>query len=130
MCWGGGFVHKPLRNDLSVLPATAVEQAIRDARLLTRGQAESVRWMTAYLFAAVEELKPPVFDANRFEERLDGELIVRLARDRLADKRGVVQRVRRIAAGRAGIEGELRRRLIIRMAEDFIPRRIAVWLLL
>lgn len=43
------------------------------------------------LFAAVEKLKPPVFDANRFEERFDGELVVRLARDRLAHERGVIR---------------------------------------
>ena len=48
--------------------------------------------------AAVEMLEPPMLDADRLEQRLDGKLVVRLAGDGLADQRGMIEPERRIAA--------------------------------
>src|SRR5213593_1521533 len=65
-----------------------------------------------------------MLDANRFEERLDRKLIVRLAGHRFADQSGVSQGVRGIAAAGARIKSQLRRALITAMAKDVFPRAV------
>src|SRR5438093_3517949 len=74
--------------------------------------------------AALVILKPPMFDANRFEQRLDGELVVRLASYRLTDQGGMSQSVRGIAAGGARIESKLRGSLVAAVAQDVFPRAV------
>ena len=77
--------------------------------------------MTPDLFPAFVILKPPVLDAERLEQRLDGKLIVRLAGDRLANERRVDQCVRRVAATGPRIERQLRRARVTGVAEDIFP---------
>ena len=78
----------------------------------------------AEVVAAVIILKPPMLDANRLEERLDSELIVRLAGHGFTDKRGMRQGVRGIAAAGAGIKSQLRSPLIAAVAQDIFPRAV------
>ncbi len=70
---------------------------------------------------AFKIFKPPVLDAQRFEQCLDGKFIVRLARDRLAHQRRMRQRVRGIPAACAGIERQPGGVLVPRVAEDVFP---------
>ena len=65
-----------------------------------------------------------MLDAERFEQPLDRELVVGLARHRLAHQRGVSERVRRVAAGGARIEGQLRGAGVAGVAEDVFPRAV------
>src|SRR5882672_2417133 len=74
--------------------------------------------------AALIILKPPMLDANRLEERLDCELIVRLAGRRLTDQRGMRQGMSGITTGGAGIKSQFGSPFIAAVAEDIFPRAV------
>src|SRR6185436_19587290 len=80
--------------------------------------------MSPNLLTSVVVLKPPVLNADRFEERLDRELVVRVARDRLTHQCGMSQGVGRIAAGGSWGESQLRGSFIAAEAEDIFPRPV------
>src|SRR5262245_19438751 len=80
--------------------------------------------MSPDLFAAIVVLKPPMLDANRFEERLNGKLVVRLAGDGLTHEGGVSQGMCRIAAATAGIESEPGRSRVTGVSENVLPGTI------
>jgi hypothetical protein len=86
---GGGLLHKPLGDHLPIIPAAAAQHAVADARQLPRGQAQLVIGVTPGLLS-IEGAERPLLDADRLEQRLDRELVVRLAGDVLADQGGVV----------------------------------------
>src|SRR2546427_37073 len=65
-----------------------------------------------------------MLDANRLEQRLDCELIVRLAGHGLTDQRGMRQGVRRVTAADAGIKSQLGSPLIAAVAQDIFPRPV------
>src|SRR5207249_2937388 len=74
--------------------------------------------------AALVILKPPMLDADRFEQRLDGELVVRLASHHLTHQGGMSQGVGGITAAASGIESELRGPLIAAVAKNVVPRAV------
>ena len=96
----GRLVHEPLGDDLPVRSSAPRATCNRQCAP-GRAPACPVRARDGGQ-SAVVILKPPVLDAERLEQRLDGELVVGLAGDGFAHQRGMVQRVRRIAAARAG----------------------------
>src|SRR5438132_6952970 len=65
-----------------------------------------------------------MLDSDGLEERLDRELIVRLASDVLADQRRVRQGMSRIAAGSAWIESQHCGARVATVAEDVFPSAI------
>src|SRR5687768_5166479 len=73
------------------------------------------------VFFTIEVLKPPMLAPQRLEEVFDRELIVWLARDTFADKRRMIDRMRRVAAAGAGIEREFGEPLIIGVPQHVIP---------
>ena len=111
-----GLFDEPLRNDLFVFPLAVSEHAVGDAGEIAGRHAHPVRWMPADSLAAVVVLEPPMLASNRLEECLDGEFVVGLTRDVLADQRCVSQRDRRVTARRARIERQLRGSRVAAMA--------------
>ena len=84
-------VDEPLRDHLPVVPAAVAGHAVGDPGHVAGRHAQPVRRMAAELRPAVVELEPPVLDPERLEQRLDGELVVRLAGDVLAHQGRVGQ---------------------------------------
>ena len=117
----GGLVDEPSRDNLFIIPTAAAEHAIADPGQVAGRQADRVRGVPADLGATVEELEPLAIDADRPQEGLDGEAVVGHPGDRLADQRGVVEAVRRVAEVGAGVEGEGRGRRVAGVAEDVFP---------
>jgi hypothetical protein len=120
----GRFIYKPLGDDLAAAPPPAAQHAVGDSGKITGRHAQPVRGMPPDGLAAVEVLKPPALDAQRSEERLNSELVVGLARNRLTHQRGMVQRVRRVAARGAGVERQLLRARVAALAEHVLPRAL------
>ena len=80
--------------------------------------------MAADLRPALVVLERPVLDPQRPEQRLDGELVVRLAGDGLAHQGRVGQRVGRVAAGGPGIERQPLGPRVAAVAQDVFPRPV------
>src|SRR5512133_3572027 len=117
--WFCRLFHKPLGNYLSVLPLSLVQHAIGDACQVPRRHAKTVGWMPPYL--AVVVLKRPTLDPERLEKSLDGELVIRLARNVLAHQGGVIQGVSGVTATFARIERQLFGAWVTGVAQDIFP---------
>jgi len=98
-----------------------LEHAVGDAGQFARRQAQAMRRVPPNLFPTVEVLEPPVFDAERTEQRFDRELVVRLPGHAFDDQRGVMQGMRRITATLPRIEGETFGALISGQPEHVLP---------
>src|SRR5262249_16334922 len=122
-----GFIDEPLGDDLFVSPATAAKRAIADSRQIAGRHSQGMRRVSAVsgvavLAAPVKVFKRPMLATNRFEQSINGELVVWSTGDVFAYERGVIQGKRGIAASRAGIKCELGGQRIAIVAEHMFPR--------
>src|SRR5215831_2001700 len=83
-----------------------------------------MRGMRAVTLVAVVPLKPPVLATQRLKQGSHRVFVVSQAGHILADKGSVAKRMRRITAGGARIERELRRARIAAVTEDIFPGAI------
>ena len=68
-----------------------------------------------------EGLEPPALNPQRVQQGLSGVLAVGLAGNGFADQRSVVEAVRGILKGGAGIKEQLGRPTVATMTEDVFP---------
>src|SRR5579884_2348250 len=71
----GGLVDEPPGDDLPLFPATVTEHAIGNSRKVPRRHAHAMRGKVFESRTSVTVVEPPVLDAQRLEQRFDGELI-------------------------------------------------------